>query len=161
MRRRTSRPSQIYRRSPQKAAGRALQLLACFQDLSQARARWAQAAEGFLTLFGTKLILPGIADPRTLESISVALGEYDRQMVATTRTRARVGILDPPGPHPSAHEGRTISTQRQRVLSPGEIAGIPAGRGLHLDGVAWQLVTLTPAHRTEPWRTLTASPAGR
>ena len=48
-----------------------------------------------------------------------------------------------------------MSTQRTRVLSPGEIAGIPAGRGLHLDGTGWELVTLTAAHRDEPWRTLT------
>jgi hypothetical protein len=41
------------------------------------------------------------------------------------------------------------------VLSPGELANIPAGRALHLDGVRWELLTLTPAHATEPWRTLT------
>ena len=52
-----------------------------------------------------------------------------------------------------------MSTQRTRVLSPGEIAGIPAGRGLHLDGTDGELVTLTAAHRDEPWLALTA-PAG-
>ena len=67
--------------------GQGLTLLAAFQDLSQARTRWGEAAEGFLTLFGTKLILPGIADPRTLESVSTALGEYDREVVARTRSR--------------------------------------------------------------------------
>jgi hypothetical protein len=51
-------------------------------------ARWAQAADGFLTLFGTKLI-PGVADQRTLESISTALGEYDRKMVSTARPIGR------------------------------------------------------------------------
>ncbi len=132
--------------------GQGLQLLAAIQDLSQARARWGMVAEGFLTLFGTKLILPGIADPRTLETVSVALGEYDRQVVAHTRTRAH-GSLAP-------QRGRTVSTQRQRVLSPGEVANIPAGRGLHLDGVAWELLTLTAAHAIEPWRTLTAGTSG-
>jgi len=141
--------------------GQGLQLIACFQDLSQARARWGQAADGFLTLFGTKLILPGIADQRTLESISTALGEYDRQMVSTTRTRPSNSLLGSPNPHAHPQQSRTISTQRQRVLSPGEIAGIPAGRGLHLDGVAWQFLTLTPAFQTEPWRTLTASQSAR
>jgi type IV secretory pathway TraG/TraD family ATPase VirD4 len=42
--------------------GQGLVLLAALQDLSQARGRWGEAAEGFVTLFGTKLILPGIAD---------------------------------------------------------------------------------------------------
>jgi type IV secretory pathway TraG/TraD family ATPase VirD4 len=115
-----------------------LLLLAALQDLSQARARWGAAADGFLTLFGTKLILPGVADPRTLETVSVALGEYDRQVVANTRTRA-------PGQW-QLQRGQTVSTHRQRVLSPGEIANIPAGHGLRLDGVRWELLTLTPAH---------------
>jgi type IV secretion system protein VirD4 len=119
--------------------GQGLLLLAVLQDLSQARARWGAAADGFLTLFGTKLILPGVADQRTLEAISVTLGEYDRQIVSHTRTRT-------PGAWAAQH-GRTVSTQRQRVLSPGEVANIPAGQGLHLDGVRWELLTLTPAYR--------------
>ena len=125
--------------------GQGLVLLAALQDLSQARARWGPAADGFLTLFGAKLILRGIADERTLGSVSVALGEYDRPMVARTDTPTSLLGL---------HRARTSSTQRQRVLSPGEVAGIPVGRALHLDGVAWELLTITPAHATEPWRTL-------
>jgi type IV secretory pathway TraG/TraD family ATPase VirD4 len=143
--------------------GQGLQLLAAFQDLSQARARWGTAAEGFLTLFGAKLILPGIADSKTLETVSLALGEYDRQIVSTTNTRPSPGLLGALGggsasARPST--SRTTSTHRQRVLPPGDVANIPAGRALYLDGLAWQLLTLTPAHRTEPWRTLTG-PAGR
>jgi type IV secretion system protein VirD4 len=129
--------------------GQGLELLAALQDLSQARARWGQAADGFLTLFGTKLILPGIADTRSLEAISTALGEYDRQLVATSTI--------PTGDLLRARS-RTVSTQRTRVLSPGEIANIPAGRLLHLDGLQWQLLTVTPAHSAEPWKTLTATP---
>ncbi len=75
------------------------------------------------------------------------LGEYDRQVVVphpTTR-RAR-GLLS--GTAGSRARARPYSTQRTRVLSPGEIANIPAGRALHLDGVRWELVTLTPAHTT-------------
>jgi type IV secretion system protein VirD4 len=61
------------------AGGQGLHVMACLQDLSQARARWGdQAAEGFLTLFQSKLVLPGISDPRTLEAISLVLGEIDR-----------------------------------------------------------------------------------
>ena len=104
--------------------GQGLALLAAFQDLSQARARWGPAADGFLTLFGSKLILPGVADPKTIEGISLALGEYDRQIISSTETRPPATLF---GPHSHAHRGQTISTQRQRVLSPGEIADIPAG----------------------------------
>jgi type IV secretion system protein VirD4 len=128
--------------------GQGLLLLAALQDLSQARQRWAAQADGFLTLFGTKLILPGIADTRTLEAVSVMLGEYDRQMVARSSQNV-------PGRwFPST--GHTISTQRTRVLSPGEIANLAQGQALHLDGIRWEWVTLTLAHCSEPWRTLTA-----
>ena len=51
--------------------------LACLQDLSQARQRWGRAADGFLSLFGTKLVLPGIGDLATLELISRLGGEID------------------------------------------------------------------------------------
>ena len=43
--------------------------LACLQDLSQARARWGTSAEGFLSLFPTTVVLPGIADRTTLETL--------------------------------------------------------------------------------------------
>jgi type IV secretion system protein VirD4 len=131
--------------------GQGLALLAAFQDLSQARSRWGPAADGFLTLFGTKLILTGVADQRTLEAISVALGEYDRQIVARTTSPSYQSWLP--------NISRTVTTQRSRVLSPGEIAQLPAGRGLHLDGLAWELVVLTPAYSSEPWKTLTTAPA--
>jgi type IV secretion system protein VirD4 len=129
--------------------GQGLLLLAALQDLSQARQRWGAQAEGFLTLFGTKLILPGIADTRTLEAVSVTLGEYDRQMVSRSSQNV-------PGRwFPST--GHTVSRQRTRVLSPGEIANIAQGQALHLDGVLWEWVTLTPAHTSEPWRSLTSA----
>ncbi len=129
--------------------GQGLILLAALQDFSQARVRWKEAADGFLTLFGTKLILPGIADTRTIDAVSTALGEYDRRMVSTTR-----GGYNPATGLPAT--SMTTSTQRTPVLSPGEVANIPAGKGLHLDGLEWQLLTLTPAYRTPPWDKLTA-----
>ena len=51
--------------------------LACLQDLSQARGRWGAAAEGFLSLFGTTVVLPGIGDVRTLEALSALGGEEE------------------------------------------------------------------------------------
>lgn len=104
-----------------------------------------------MTLFGSKLILTGIADPKTLEAISLALGEYDRQVVSTSRGRSG-------GQSPHTTSTRTYSTQRQRVLTPGDVANIPPGQALHLDGLHWQLLRVTPAHASEPWRTLTQTP---
>jgi len=62
-----------------------LVVMACLQDLSQARARWGTAADGFLTLFSHKLALPGIADLATLKAISALAGEVDVQVSSVTR----------------------------------------------------------------------------
>ncbi len=47
--------------------GQGVVTLACLQDLSQARTRWGGAADGFLSLFPTTVVLPGVADRATLE----------------------------------------------------------------------------------------------
>ena len=84
-------------------------------------------------------------------------------MISTTRgagasfAGALGGMVAGPG-SAVPQRSTTVSTQRTRILSPGEIANIPAGRGLHLDGLAWELLTLTPAHSTEPWETLITPP---
>lgn len=132
------------------AGGQGLHVLVCLQDLSQARQRWGDAAaDGFLSLFQTKLILSGIADSRTLEAISLALGEYDRRLASYTLGRSQSEkLLRPPG---SESESVTYQTQRHRTLPPGEIAGLPNGHGLLLHGTHWGLLRLTPWYRTEPW----------
>jgi type IV secretion system protein VirD4 len=132
------------------AGGQHLHITACLQDLSQARNRWGQdAADGFLSLFQTKLILTGIADSRTLEAISLTLGEYDRQLVSHTHGRSQTEKLLPnPG---TRSESVTYHTQRHRTLPPGEIAQLPKGHGLLLRGTHWGLLRLTPWYDTQPW----------
>jgi type IV secretion system protein VirD4 len=136
------------------AGGQGLQILACLQDLSQARQRWGEsAADGLLSLFQTKLVLDGIADRRTLEAVSLSLGEYDRQVVSHSigRNRSQLLFSGDPG---TASESVSYSTSRQRVISPGEIASLPPGRGLLLRGTRWELLQLTPWYRHEPWRSI-------
>ena len=77
--------------------------------------------------------------------MSVTLDEYDRHVVS--HTRPQTGFMDLLSSPPTASRTTTYSTQRQRVLSPGEVANIPAGKALHLDGVQWELLTLTPGQR--------------
>ena len=135
------------------AGGQGLHVMACLQDLSQARERWGDAAaDGFLSLFQTKLILAGIADSRTLEAISFALGEYDRRLVSYTLGRSHSEkLLPPPG---TSSESVTYHTARQRTLPPGDVACLPAGHGLLLRGTHWGLLRLAPWYRTEPWTTV-------
>lgn len=58
------------------AGSHGVQILGVLQDLSQARERWgAHVANGFLTLFRSKVLLPGILDRPLLENLSHLLGE--------------------------------------------------------------------------------------
>jgi len=135
------------------AGGQKLHVMACLQDLSQARSRWGEAAaDGFLSLFQTKLMLSGIADGRTLEAVSLALGEYDRQLVSYTVGRSQSEALFP-GPGQRT-ESVSYHTQRQRTLPPGEVARLPGGHALLLRGTGWGLVRLAPWYSAEPWVTV-------
>jgi type IV secretion system protein VirD4 len=132
------------------AGGQHLQVMIGLQDLSQARARWGEhQADALLSLFQTKLILTGIADPRTLEAISLALGEYDRDTVSQTlgRTEPQEWFA-----HPTHSDSVNYQTQRQRVLTPGEIARLPDRHALLLRGADWNTIQLTPWHATQPWQ---------
>lgn len=136
--------------------GQGLVTLACFQDLSQARHRWPTQADGFPSLFGTTVVLPGIGDVRTLEALSVLSG--DGELVTRSVTRGRV-LSDRPlgdllsGGRPQV--GEQLSTQWRRRLAPDVITrGMPGG-ALAFDSrnqPGW--IPLAAAHRSEPWRSL-------
>ncbi|MGH9017171.1 MAG: type IV secretory system conjugative DNA transfer family protein [Acidimicrobiales bacterium] len=150
--------------------GQGVVTLACLQDLSQARGRWGTAAEGFLSLFGTTMVLPGIGDVRTLEAVSTLAGEQE----VTNRSlstpvidhgggvaRAVVGrILKGPGgrrsdPVPTV----TTSTVLRRRLPPDVIGRGAPGRALVVNErnvMGW--VGLTPWFAHEPWRTAVLEP---
>jgi type IV secretory pathway TraG/TraD family ATPase VirD4 len=127
--------------------------LACLQDLSQGRARWGDAAEGFGSLFGATVVLPGIGDVRTLRAISAVCGDVEVRVRSDTRGRTE-------------RRGRsrsvTWSTRRQPRLGIDEVAQGQPGRALVLGGgqsPAW--IGLTPWWSTEPWRSLSrAAPEG-
>jgi type IV secretion system protein VirD4 len=131
------------------AGGQMIQLLIVLQDLSQAATRWGQhAADGFLSLFQTKLILDGIGEPRTLDAISLAIGEYDREHISTSSGTNESGEWFTPQ---GSSEGTSYQTHRQRTLPPGEIAQLPEGCALYLEGAAYRLIELTPWYERQPW----------
>jgi type IV secretion system protein VirD4 len=124
--------------------------LACFQDLSQARVRWGQAADGFLSLFGVKVVLPGIGDLRTLELVSRLGGEGDVPVRSMSRRRWLVGK---PG------VTVTSSTRRQRRLPVEAVAQLPPGTAILLDGAtAPTWLRLTPWYTTPPFAAITRTP---
>jgi type IV secretory pathway TraG/TraD family ATPase VirD4 len=136
--------------------GQGLVTLACLQDLSQARRRWADQADGFPSLFGTTVVLPGIGDVRTLEALSTLAG--DEELVTRTVSSGHTATDRPlsdliTGGRPSY--GESVSTQWRRRLPADLIARGSPGLGLAFDErnrPAW--IPLAPSHAVEPWRSL-------
>jgi type IV secretory pathway TraG/TraD family ATPase VirD4 len=115
------------------AGGQGLHLAVGIQALGPAIARWGDAAKSFLTLFPTKVIFRGVFDQDTVSALSDAAGEYDRHMTSYSVSTSYVG----PYLMPLETVNPSYQTQRQKVLTPGDITAIPAGRALIWDGPAW------------------------
>jgi len=138
--------------------GQGLVTLACLQDLSQARRRWPGEADGFPSLFGTTVVLPGIGDVATLEALSVLAGEEELPTRTVSVGRSPTGhLLTDAVTGGRLQHGESAGTQWRRRLPPDLIArGVP-GYAVSFDErnqAGW--VPLAPAHRSEPWRSLTA-----
>jgi type IV secretion system protein VirD4 len=134
------------------AGGQGLKVYFGLQDMAQAANAWGQlVADAFMTMFQIKVILSGIGHAPTLEGISLALGEYDRNMVSSS-----VGLSSPQEWLTGDTHSDTVNYQtvRQRVLPPGEIARLPPGQALLLRGMDWEPMQLTKWYETEPWRTV-------
>ena len=130
--------------------GQGLLTLACLQDLSQARARWGAEADAFVSIFGTTIVLGGIADMRTLEAISALGGERE--------VRSRTVSLS------EGTSGRQVAASDATVLRRRFPVDLVArgveGWALCVDArnrLGW--VRLTPAHDAWPWRNCTADRA--
>ncbi|MCL2394756.1 MAG: type IV secretory system conjugative DNA transfer family protein [Acidimicrobiaceae bacterium] len=131
--------------------GQGLLTLGCLQDLSQARQRWGPAAEGFLSLFGTKVVLGGIADVATLELVSRLGGDVDLPV----RSISRAPWWAPGRGAPTT----TWSTRRQRRIPVDAVSQQPAGTGLVLVGNRPPTrVGLRPWWEVEPFATPTVTP---
>ncbi len=121
--------------------------LACLQDLAQARARWDREADGFLSLFGTKLVFPGIGDTRTLEAVSVLAGEHEVPTTSVTRGPRRSGL----GAF-GRGTTRTVSTRKDRILPVDAIARGYRGCVLGIEGAEPGFLRMTPWYASSPWR---------
>ncbi|HVC25140.1 MAG TPA: TraM recognition domain-containing protein [Acidimicrobiales bacterium] len=119
--------------------------LASLQDLSQARARWGAAAEGFLTLFGAKIVLRGVGDTRTLDALSLLAGEHEELRSTTTR---------PSGLRGRWSATRSVTTDWRRRLPADAIANVPAGTAVVYLGTQPGRVTVPAVHAPGrgPWR---------
>ncbi|HEX3979604.1 MAG TPA: type IV secretory system conjugative DNA transfer family protein [Acidimicrobiales bacterium] len=136
--------------------GQGVAVLACLQDLSQARHRWPGRADGFPSLFGTTVVLPGIGDVSTLEALATLAG--DEELLTRTTSSGRT-LTDRPvsdllsGGRPQF--GESVSTQWRRRLPADVIARGTDGHALafdHRNRPTW--IPLAPSYAVEPWRAL-------
>ncbi len=143
--------------------GQGIVTVACMQDLSQARQRWGGAADGFMSLFGTKVILRGIGDVETLRAISALAGEkeiesrsHNSPLSGRSANRAVAErLLLGPSRAWRPSESVTVSTTRVPNLPVDASARGADGLALVLDEAnrtGW--IGLTPWHSFEPWRSL-------
>ena len=118
------------------AGAQGLLVVACLQDLSQARHRWGNQADGFLTLFATTVLTPGVADRATLETVTLLSGKVDRPQYSVSHGRQGAQ--------------RTTSTRPLPLLPENVIAHGRTGHALLLRATHPSWLRLTPWHTT-PW----------
>jgi type IV secretory pathway TraG/TraD family ATPase VirD4 len=100
--------------------GQGVLTLACLQDLSQARARWGEQAQGFLSLFASTVVLPGIADRATLEIIRNLGGTYFQPQRSLHRPRRGRGKTSTT----SWHERSRLTIAQIAAGRPGYALGL-------------------------------------
>jgi len=130
------------------AGGQSLHVIVGIQDLSRARQRWGKEADGFLTLFPTKIVLPGVVEPYTLDALSNAAGEYDRLMVGYSQSTQYVGQFN----IAVTQTNPSWSINRQKVLHQGDIANLPPGTALLWEGAQWHLINVGLHWRHPVWQ---------
>ncbi|GIL37004.1 hypothetical protein PDTK01_30790 [Phycicoccus sp. DTK01] len=124
------------------AGSQGLHVIACLQDLSQARARWGEAARGFLTLFSIKVIFPGIGDLETLTNLSQIMGVKRSSYPSETTSRDAAGNVT---------ISRSQSWVPEPVMDVGAIASLQQGTALVAMGATFWFVRLTPLHSSKAW----------
>lgn len=128
------------------SGGQGLHVIVGIQSLAPARQRWGQAVDGWLTLFGTKVVMPGLMDSQTIEAVSVAAGEIEQERSSTnySATGSERSFFETPG-REGWSEGRSYSTERVRVLPPGEVAGLSAWTAIAVQGATPVKVKVQPS----------------
>ena len=121
------------------AGGQGLHLIVGVQSLQQCVEKWGDPARDFLSMFPRKVILRGVTDPYVVETLSQAVGEYDRLMMGYSQSTSWVGGKIP---MPITQQQPSWSTTRQRILSPADITNPPEGCATAFEGGMWALVQL-------------------
>jgi hypothetical protein len=127
--------------------GQGLRLLACLQDLSQARARWGEVADGFFSLFNMKLIFPGVGDQRTLNLVSSLAGD---QRIETQSLHVESNPNPLSGFRPRG-KGLTYSSTWRPRLAVDEVARGRAGCSLLIGASSMTYTSMVPWFNHKVW----------
>ncbi len=136
--------------------GQGLVTLACLQDLSQARARWGPAADGFFSLFSVKVLFPGIGDRTTLELVSALAGETQVAMRSVTRPHRNI-VAALAGVRPSSPTVTYSPTWRPR-LTVEQVANRLPGHALGIWNAEPGYLRMVPWWSEPHWRQLVLGP---
>jgi type IV secretion system protein VirD4 len=141
------------------AGGQNLDLVIVIQDIAQIATRYGQqVAEAFLSMFQTKCLLPGVSDVKTLDAVSAVIGDYDRQVVSSSTGQSESDEwLSATG----SNQSFNYQTQRQRLVTPADIAQLPEGQALLLRGADHELIRLTRWWEMDPFATIGDHPRSR
>ncbi len=109
-------------------------------------------------MFQTKLLFPGINDVKTLDAVSAVIGDYDRQVVSSSTGQSESDEwLSATG----SNQSFNYQTQRQRLVTPADIAQLPEGQALLLRGADHELIRLTRWFEMDPFATIGDHPRSR
>jgi type IV secretion system protein VirD4 len=141
------------------AGGQGLDLVIVIQDLVQIATRYGQqVAEAFLSMFQTKCLFPGINDVKTLDAVSAVIGDYDRQVVSSSTGQSESEEwLSATG----SNQSFNYQTQRQRLVTPADIAQLQQGQALLLRGAEHELIRLTRWFEMDPFASIGDHPRSR
>ncbi len=109
------------------------------QSLAQARAGWQEEGAALLDFTDAVVVMGGVSDKETCETISRRIGNYDRP-VQTIGEASGTGLLTTI--QPSRTESWT--TRREAAVPADQVARVPFGQALLIVGTGWEYVPTTP-----------------
>jgi type IV secretory pathway TraG/TraD family ATPase VirD4 len=110
-------------------ASQGVTVMGALQDLTQAERRWPAEYRGFLTLFGTTMVLGGIADIRTLRQLSELSGEHLRPELSYSFNDSSQRLTSRMNRQPSVH----VRSVMEPNFPVSAIAHLPRGEAMLLE----------------------------